>query len=254
MTDQASAASASDAGRARGRQPARESNIDAIVAYFESGITQDSGRLGIELEHTLVHDDLRRFPTASRSASHGSCGSCSRATPKPPATWKATCSAWRARERPSRSNPPPSWSFRPAPFPGWPTRGNASTRSSARSKRCSSPRALGCSPWVPPERPRRRHGTHPQAALSVHGSVLPREGRFRHLHDARQRLHAGVDRLLVGARLPAPSSGLPSALRPSFLSYATTLPSSRARRAPTSWCAPRYGSAATPTAAGVVPE
>ena len=40
-------------------QPARESNIDAIVAYFESGITQTSGELGIELEHILVHEDLR---------------------------------------------------------------------------------------------------------------------------------------------------------------------------------------------------
>ena len=47
-------------GRADRPQPARESNIDAIVAYFESGITQDvSGELGIELEHILVHDDLR---------------------------------------------------------------------------------------------------------------------------------------------------------------------------------------------------
>ena len=46
-------------GRADRPQPARESNIDAIVAYFESGITQTSGELGIELEHILVHDDLR---------------------------------------------------------------------------------------------------------------------------------------------------------------------------------------------------
>ena len=59
MTDQASAAGVPGAGHARGGQPARESNIDTIVAYFESGITQDSGRLGIELEHTIVHDDLR---------------------------------------------------------------------------------------------------------------------------------------------------------------------------------------------------
>ena len=46
-------------GRADRPQPARESNIDAIVAYFESGITQTSGESGIELEHILVHDDLR---------------------------------------------------------------------------------------------------------------------------------------------------------------------------------------------------
>ncbi len=39
-------------------QPARESNIDAIVSYFESGITQGPGRLGIELEHSIVRDDL----------------------------------------------------------------------------------------------------------------------------------------------------------------------------------------------------
>ena len=41
-------------------QPARESNIDAIVSYFESGIKPASvrGELGIELEHTIVRDDL----------------------------------------------------------------------------------------------------------------------------------------------------------------------------------------------------
>ncbi|MCI8468202.1 MAG: glutamate--cysteine ligase [Eggerthellaceae bacterium] len=38
-------------------QPAREANIDAIVAYFESGIKESSERLGIELEHTLVRAD-----------------------------------------------------------------------------------------------------------------------------------------------------------------------------------------------------
>ena len=43
-----------------GGQPARASNIDAIVAYFESGITPagTAGELGIELVHTLVHDDM----------------------------------------------------------------------------------------------------------------------------------------------------------------------------------------------------
>ena len=39
-------------GRADRPQPARESNIDAIVAYFESGITQTSGELGICLLYT----------------------------------------------------------------------------------------------------------------------------------------------------------------------------------------------------------
>ena len=38
-------------------QPAREANIDAIVAYFESGVKESSERLGIELEHTLVRAD-----------------------------------------------------------------------------------------------------------------------------------------------------------------------------------------------------
>lgn len=35
-------------------QPAREENIKAIVAFFKSGISHDPGRLGIELEHTVV--------------------------------------------------------------------------------------------------------------------------------------------------------------------------------------------------------
>ncbi|MCI2242976.1 glutamate-cysteine ligase family protein [Adlercreutzia faecimuris] len=43
-------------------QPAREANIDAIVAYFESGAKASSERLGIELEHTLVRADGTPVP------------------------------------------------------------------------------------------------------------------------------------------------------------------------------------------------
>lgn len=45
---------------APGAQPARESNINAIVSYFESGIKPfgGPGELGIELEQIIVHDDL----------------------------------------------------------------------------------------------------------------------------------------------------------------------------------------------------
>lgn len=41
-------------------QPARESNINAIVSFFESGIKPfgGPGELGIELEQIIVHDDL----------------------------------------------------------------------------------------------------------------------------------------------------------------------------------------------------
>lgn len=41
-------------------QPARESNIDAIVSFFESGIKPfgGPGELGIELEQIIVHDDM----------------------------------------------------------------------------------------------------------------------------------------------------------------------------------------------------
>ena len=41
-------------------QPARESNINAIVSYFESGIKAfgGPGELGIELEQIIVHDVL----------------------------------------------------------------------------------------------------------------------------------------------------------------------------------------------------
>lgn len=35
-------------------QSARQENIDALIAYFESGITDISGRVGIELEHIIV--------------------------------------------------------------------------------------------------------------------------------------------------------------------------------------------------------
>lgn len=37
-------------------QPAREQNIRAIVSYFESGIKPEAERIGIELEHILVHE------------------------------------------------------------------------------------------------------------------------------------------------------------------------------------------------------
>lgn len=36
-------------------QPMRTRNIEAIVAYFESGIKGGDRRLGIEIEHTIVH-------------------------------------------------------------------------------------------------------------------------------------------------------------------------------------------------------
>lgn len=41
-------------------QPARASNIEAIVSYFEQGIKaiDRPGELGIELEHIIVHDDM----------------------------------------------------------------------------------------------------------------------------------------------------------------------------------------------------
>lgn len=51
-------------------QPARESNINAIVSYFEHGIKPvgGPGDLGIELEHILVHDDMS---PVSYSGEHG---------------------------------------------------------------------------------------------------------------------------------------------------------------------------------------
>ncbi len=40
-------------------QPCRQKNIDAIVAYFESGIkaSRNDGKLGIEVEHFVINDD-----------------------------------------------------------------------------------------------------------------------------------------------------------------------------------------------------
>lgn len=39
------------------QQEIREANINAIVAFFESGIKSESKKLGIELEHTIVKKD-----------------------------------------------------------------------------------------------------------------------------------------------------------------------------------------------------
>lgn len=51
-------------------QPARESNVNAIVSYFESGIKPfgGPGELGIELEQIIVHDDMS---PVSYSGEHG---------------------------------------------------------------------------------------------------------------------------------------------------------------------------------------
>lgn len=69
MNKTASAANDADAN-AFLDQPARESNIRAIADYVKSGIIspEEQGRLGIELEHIIVHDDLS---PVSYSEPHG---------------------------------------------------------------------------------------------------------------------------------------------------------------------------------------
>ncbi len=42
-----------------GKQPAREQNVKAITSYFASGIKPSVEHVGIELEHTLVHQSGR---------------------------------------------------------------------------------------------------------------------------------------------------------------------------------------------------
>lgn len=51
-------------------QPARTANVQAIVAYFESGVKRagDAGRLGVELEHIVVRQGLE---PVSFSEDHG---------------------------------------------------------------------------------------------------------------------------------------------------------------------------------------
>lgn len=58
------------AGQSDMSQPARTANIRALVTFFESGIKAPGshGRLGIELEHQVVHDDMSPVPY---SAPHG---------------------------------------------------------------------------------------------------------------------------------------------------------------------------------------
>ncbi len=54
--------------KAKDDQPARAENIAAIVSYFESGIKDTCCELGIELEHTIVTDDLQ---PVSYNGEHG---------------------------------------------------------------------------------------------------------------------------------------------------------------------------------------
>lgn len=55
--------------KALAEQPAREQNIQAIIAYYESGIKSVTGEVGIELEHTIVHKD--GLTPVSYSGEHG---------------------------------------------------------------------------------------------------------------------------------------------------------------------------------------
>ncbi|WP_255467135.1 glutamate-cysteine ligase family protein [Raoultibacter phocaeensis] len=50
-------------------QPAREQNIQAIIAYYESGVKSATGEVGIELEHTIVKQD--GLQPVSYSEEHG---------------------------------------------------------------------------------------------------------------------------------------------------------------------------------------
>ena len=50
-------------------QPAREQNIAAIIAYYESGIKSATGEIGIELEHTIV--EAANGKPVSYSEEHG---------------------------------------------------------------------------------------------------------------------------------------------------------------------------------------
>ncbi len=51
--------SAATCTNSNSNQPARESNIDALVSFFKSGIKPEGshGKLGIELEHIIVQED-----------------------------------------------------------------------------------------------------------------------------------------------------------------------------------------------------
>lgn len=52
------------AGQSDKMQPMRSANVRAITSFLESGIkpTDTPGKLGIELEHQVVHDDLSPVP------------------------------------------------------------------------------------------------------------------------------------------------------------------------------------------------
>lgn len=54
---------------ANDNQPAREQNIAAILSFFESGIETNPGKLGIELEHTIVKQ--KDWSPVSYSEVHG---------------------------------------------------------------------------------------------------------------------------------------------------------------------------------------
>ena len=57
--------------RGKNTQAAREANREAIVSFFRSGITDHSGAVGIELEHTIIKS--KEASAVSYSEEHGVC-------------------------------------------------------------------------------------------------------------------------------------------------------------------------------------
>ena len=130
-------------------QPARESNINAIVSYFESGIKAfgGPGELGIELEQIIVHDDMS---PVSYSGEHGVAWVLRQLEADYPRTTTDEHES-PARARRSPSSPRRRSSCPPAPSP----------ISRPRETRSKGSRSAFPTCWSPRERRRWRSATIP---------------------------------------------------------------------------------------------
>ena len=140
-----------------------ESNISAIVEYFESGIKgpDEIGRLGVELEHFVTDNHSNPIPYSDE---HGS--------------------RWILEQYRDELDSPSYGED------------DALIGVSAPGASLTLEPAAG-------EGESRRNGADTEETLSVHGCALPDHRPVRTLHDAGKRGDANLHRLFLGAGLPA---------------------------------------------------
>ncbi|WP_270296815.1 hypothetical protein [Eggerthella sinensis] len=149
-------------------QPARESNINAIVSFFESGIKSfgGPGELGIELEQIIVHDDLS---PVSYSDEHGVAWVLRQLQQDYPRTTTDEHGDLLGVSRPSEAvtiEPAAQIELSAGPFADLATASDASKGSCSASPPSSSPSARKHCRWATTPRPPRARSSSSRSAAT----------------------------------------------------------------------------------------